>query len=532
MYHHHHPAIAAIYAGFPLELQMAYQPTTGRSIVPQMSGMPSQQPMLVPAHHQVDSLTKQPVPMVTGSHHHHRQQQQQQQQQQQSHHHQPTKKPSRSSTVLWHTRPSTHVTCLYPEILSMIFGYLPLPEKGRVAQVCRSWQDASYHKSVWRGVEAKLHLKKSNPTLFRSLVERGIKRIQILSLQKTLKEVTHNVPNIDSLVLTGCFKLTDDQLMPAFGHLIPSLTELNLSMCKRLTDRSVTQVTQHLKNLESLDLSGCCELTNQALVDIEKNLRRLRRLSLRSCKNITDNGIAHLCGQSTSRRDSVPSLSSSLSLPTEAHEDHNADNMGLCCTLEYLGLQDCQKLTDDALKHVSLGLKNLQSINLSFCAGIFEFGLKHLSIMTELRQLNLNSCDNVTDVGIRYLSEGPIQLHSLDISFCDKIGDAGLAFVAQGMPQLTTLCLNSCAITDDGLVKLSQNLPDLKTLKIGQCSKLTDKGLNAVADNCSNLNSIDLYGCQLNSTVGLERILMLPHLNQCNLDLWQQAATRRRSIVL
>uniref|UniRef100_A0A673GES3 F-box/LRR-repeat protein 14-like n=1 Tax=Sinocyclocheilus rhinocerous TaxID=307959 RepID=A0A673GES3_9TELE len=40
-----------------------------------------------------------------------------------------------------------HVSSLFPEILAMIFNYLDVKGKGRVAQVCMAWRDASYHKS-------------------------------------------------------------------------------------------------------------------------------------------------------------------------------------------------------------------------------------------------------------------------------------------------------------------------------------------------------------------------------------------------
>lgn len=83
----------------------------------------------------------------------------------------------------------THISRLYPEILAIIFSYLEVRDKGRVAQVCAAWRDAAYRKSVWRGVEAKLHLRRANPSLFASLVRRGIKRVQVLSLKKSLRDV-------------------------------------------------------------------------------------------------------------------------------------------------------------------------------------------------------------------------------------------------------------------------------------------------------------------------------------------------------
>lgn len=96
----------------------------------------------------------------------------------------PTRKMGRrspSSVQIWNPRPTTHISALYPEIMSMIFSYLDVTSKGRVSQVCSSWRESAYRKSVWRGVEAKLHLKPKShcPTLFSSLLKRGIKKVQV-----------------------------------------------------------------------------------------------------------------------------------------------------------------------------------------------------------------------------------------------------------------------------------------------------------------------------------------------------------------
>jgi hypothetical protein len=96
----------------------------------------------------------------------------------------PPRKIKKKSSAVWHNRPTTHISALYPELLSTIFEFLDVPDKGSAAQVCTTWRDAAYRKSVWRRVEAKLHLRKPNPTLFPSLVRRGIKRVQVSCVQR------------------------------------------------------------------------------------------------------------------------------------------------------------------------------------------------------------------------------------------------------------------------------------------------------------------------------------------------------------
>ena len=282
----------------------------------------------------------------------------------------------------------------------------------------------------------------------------------------------------------------------------------------------MSKIAQSLVNLEQLDLAGCANISNSSLAHIERGLRRLKWLNLRSCRNITDSGIARLCGQTPDENKlmEVGSIG-------EKQGESGGRWRGVQ-SLQFLSLQDCQKLTDDSLKYISAGLKNLTSINLSFCASLTEFGMKHLSTMVgdSLREINLRSCD-VTDLALRYLSEGGLTLHVLDISFCDRVRDDGLAYLSQGLPQLRSLSLNSIPCTDSGLVKLSQTLTDLNTLNVGQCFNITDRGIDAILNNCPHLSNLDIYGCSRISNQ------MIHRLEQLNLtltrDLWQVGTESR-----
>lgn len=389
----------------------------------------------------------------------------------------------------------THVSCLYPEILALIFSYLEVRDKGRAAQVCAAWRDASYHKSVWRGVEAKLHLRRANPSLFTSLVRRGIRRVQVLSLKRSLRDVVQGIPNLVSLNLSGCYNVTDIALSHAFVADMNTLTKLDLSLCKQVTDTSLGRIAQYLKNLEVLELGGCCNVTNTGLLLIAWGLKKLRWLNLRSCWHVSDQGIGHLAGQ---------------------YRETAHGNL----SLEHLGLQDCQRLSDEALKHVSLGLTSLKSINLSFCVSITDSGLKYLAKMASLKEINLRSCDNISDIGLAFLAEGGSRVTSLDVSFCDKIGDQALIHVSQGLFNLRSLSLSACQITDEGLLRVAKTLHELETLNIGQCARVTDKGLFTVAESLKHLRCIDLYGCTRITTAGIQSIMKLPQLAILNLGLW------------
>jgi F-box/leucine-rich repeat protein 14 len=357
-------------------------------------------------------------------------------------------------------------------------------------QVSTRWRDAAYRKSVWKNVEAKLHLQRPNPTLFPSLVKRGIKHVQVLSLKKSLRELIHGLPNLESLNLSGCYNLSDFALESAFGREVPSLKVLNLSLCKDVTDSSIKRITANCRNIEILDLAGCSKVTNSSLFYISM-LRKVRKLNLRSCRMISDHGIGDLCN---------------------THDSHGR-------ILEELCLQDCQKLTDESLRHVAAGLPHLDRINLSFCVSITDTGLKSLSKITSLRELNLRSCDNISDIGIGFLAENGLGLRSLDVSFCANITDTAMKNIAAGIASLHSLSLTTCSISDDGLQKLSKALADLEVLNIGQCIAITDDGLLALAEHSNKLRSLDLYGCPKVTSSALALVRKLPKLERLNLEL-------------
>uniref|UniRef100_A0A1B0GCA2 F-box/LRR-repeat protein 15-like leucin rich repeat domain-containing protein n=1 Tax=Glossina morsitans morsitans TaxID=37546 RepID=A0A1B0GCA2_GLOMM len=263
--------------------------------------------------------------------------------------------------------------------------------------------------SIRKGVEAKLRLKRSSPSLFNCLVKRGIKKVQILSLRRSLKDLMLSVPALNSLNLSGCFNVTDVSLRRASSVDLPNLKILDLFLCKQITDTGLGRIAQHLKNLQTLDLGGCCNIANTALLLIAWSLKKFKHLNLRSCC-ISDQGIGHLVGLN------------------KATAEGNLE-------LEILGLQDCNRLNDEALGHIAQGLT-------------------------------------------AYLTESGSNLNSLDVSFCVKISDQALTHIAQNRYRL---------IIDQGIFKISKALSELEHLNIGQCEGITDKSLQTLAEELLNL---------------------------------------------
>ena len=360
--------------------------------------------------------------------------------------------------------------------------------------MCSRWREVAYLRSVWKGCVASLHLRRPNPTLFPSLVRRGIKKVQVLSLRKSLRELVNGIPNLESLDLSGCYNLSDSALDSAFNRDIASLKTLNLSLCKEITDSSLGRIAQYCKNLEELQLGGCTKITNTGLLLISWGLKKIRRLNLRSCWQISDHGIGHLTGIK-----GQPSTGAK--------------------TLVSISLQDCQKLSDESLRYISEGLPDIRELNLSFCVSVTDTGLKSLSSSESLEDLRLRSCDNISDIGLGFLADGCPGLAKLDVSFCDRVSDSSMAHIATGLAQLQSLSLSSCQITDAGIVRI-QDMSSLETLNIGQCSNLTDKTVHTITDKIKSLRSVDLYGCNAISSQALETLNQCENLQVVNLGLW------------
>ena len=365
--------------------------------------------------------------------------------------------------------------------------------------MCTVWRDSVYSKSVWKGCTARLHLSQSSDPLFPSLVRRGIKKVQVLSVRamKVIGTLLTGLPTLSSLDLSGCVNLSDTVLETGFLIDLPALTHINLSLCKKVTDNSLGRIGTRCRNLERLDLGGCTKITNSGLLLLASRtlpLLSLTNLNLRSCWQVTDNGISALAGAGTS----------SHALP-----------------LHTLVLQDCQKLSDESLRYISEGLRSLQYLNLSFCASITDSGMKCLARMATLKELNLRFCDNISDIGVSYLSEGSIGLHTLDVSFCDRVTDGAMAHIASGLFNLKSLALASSRIQDEGMSKISKTLLDLERLNVGQCARITDRSLVSVGESMMKLKSIDVYGCAKITSAGVQSIRDILPNTDINTDLWQ-----------
>lgn len=96
---------------------------------------------------------------------------------------------------------------------------------------------------------------------------------------------------------------------------------------------------------------------------------------------------------------------------------------------------------------------------------------------------------------------GPLLLKKLILagSNSKKINNFFLKIVANNCPNLEKIDLRSCEyFTDDGLIEISKNCHKLSYLNIGRfknCDKITDASVCFVIKNCENLKTLGCAGC-------------------------------------
>jgi len=136
--------------------------------------------------------------------------------------------------------------------------------------------------------------------------------------------------------------------------------------------------------------------------------------------------------------------------------DTHLKNLGKAIELKCLNLHGSKHLSDEAIK-IICRLPKLLKLNLSFCSGVTDNGIKWLKL-PNIRVLNLSYCHQLTGKSFQYIATLKT-LKELDCSGCGQIGDEGLEYLCE-LPELIKLDLSFNKITKDG-IELIQEIPGI-----------------------------------------------------------------------
>ena len=120
------------------------------------------------------------------------------------------------------------------------------------------------------------------------------------------------------------------------------------------------------------------------------------------------------------------------------------------------------KITDKGLLYLSrLPLNQLTNLDLGYCKGISNAGLRHVKRMDSVTRLSLRACPGISDAGLLELREMK-NLTQLDLRGCHGVTDRGLGYIAR-MRHLQWVQLGGCPnVSMAELKKLQSKLPHAK----------------------------------------------------------------------
>ncbi|OQR94822.1 hypothetical protein THRCLA_08079 [Thraustotheca clavata] len=259
---------------------------------------------------------------------------------------------------------------------------------------------------------------------------------------RVLENLKCALATVEEIRLDGCYRLSDAGVSFLQTTCAPDLESFELSSNQRITKLSIESISGW-KNLHTLSLSECPQLTDQDFAPL-KELQNLRKLSLTQLDNATDKLLEMLF-------DSSSGLS----------------------TLEELSLARCAQFTDAGLAHV------LQKSN-------------------QLFHLDLADVVHVSDATFALVKEKGLTLRKVIVRRCLLLTDEGIeALAASSHQHLELLDVSSVSnLTGKAMQSLSVHCAEgLQSLDISFCRGIRDAHIGLLADACTNLEHLWLYGC-------------------------------------
>eukprot|EP00899_Mesostigma_viride_P007280 jgi/Mesvir1/16553/Mv10094-RA.1 len=323
-----------------------------------------------------------------------------------------------------------------------------------------------------------------------SVVTRGspltwVHLVKLSITDDSMKALAANCPLLEKLEIRWCDQVTDVGILAVASN-CPRLLKVDVEKCHRVTDASLVELVQRCPDLKELSLAGS-RAGNATMLAAARHCPNLCVLHV----STQPAGQAHV-GQ-VSRRDWRE---------VQLRDDGLEAVLRNCLQLKTLGLMDCQGLTDAGIRMVGDSCKSLRELRLQVSRDCFTArGLAAMAPhLGALERLNASGSDAVTDVSLLALASHCRWLKVVDVSQC-RVGDQGVIALVGRNRRLTTLNVGHSGpgLTDAGLMAISDACTQLRELDISGCAGVTTAGIMAVATKCKTLRVLDIRGCLLSA---------------------------------
>nr|KJB61935.1 hypothetical protein B456_009G392400 [Gossypium raimondii] len=224
-----------------------------------------------------------------------------------------------------------------------------------------------------------------------------------------------------------------------------------------------------LQDLESLNLNGCQKISDKGIEAITSCCLKLKVFSIYWNVRAADEGVKHLVKN--------------------------------CKYIVDLNFSGCKHLSDKSLQLVADNYPELESLNLTRCVKMTDSGLQQVFVKCSfLQSLNLYALSSFTDEAYKKISVLS-HLKFLDLCGAQNLSDDGLSCIAK-CKKLVSLNLTWCVrVTDVGVIDIAESCTSLEFLSLFGIVGVTDKCLEALSKSCANtMTTLDVNGC-----IGIKR---------------------------
>ncbi|MFQ6641330.1 hypothetical protein Gotur_014520 [Gossypium turneri] len=226
-------------------------------------------------------------------------------------------------------------------------------------------------------------------------------------------------------------------------------------------------------------------------------------IDLREMNNAGDRLIAAL---SLPRYQHVKQIS--LEFAQDIDDDHleviKSKCLGSLQDLESLNLNGCQKISDKGIEAITSCCLKLKVFSIYWnvrCVKMTDSGLQQVFVKCSfLQSLNLYALSSFTDEAYKKISVLS-HLKFLDLCGAQNLSDDGLSCIAK-CKKLVSLNLTWCVrVTDVGVIAIAESCTSLEFLSLFGIVGVTDKCLEALSKSCANtMTTLDVNGC-----IGIKR---------------------------
>ncbi|KAL4338760.1 hypothetical protein AHAS_Ahas12G0242400 [Arachis hypogaea] len=230
------------------------------------------------------------------------------------------------------------------------------------------------------------------------------------------------------------------------------------------------------RHVKKIDLEFARDIDNSHLILIKQkcfeSLQCLESLNLNGCQKISDTGIEAIISCCPQLKNfSIYWNNCKYIVDLNISGCKNISDHGLQCVAENYP----ELITDDGLKQLLHKCLSLQSLNLYALSSFTDEAYKKICLLEHLKFLDLCGAQNLSDEGLSYISKSK-NLASLNLTWCVRV-------------------------TDKGVISIAQNCTSLEFLSLFGLTGVTDKCLEELSKSCSDkITTLDVNGC-----IGIKR---------------------------